>query len=88
MNLKQVRQDGLGSKDTDEYFQVLGTVLFIRSENVLYKACPEENCNKKVIDLSNGMYKCEKCNKEYKYFDYRLLLQVSTIIYCREYIFY
>jgi hypothetical protein len=31
-----------------------------------------------VIDQNNGMYRCEKCNREYPNFKYRLLLSVSN----------
>jgi hypothetical protein len=31
-----------------------------------------------VIDQNNGMYRCEKCSREYPNFKYRLLLSVSN----------
>ncbi|KAL2714488.1 replication protein A 70 kDa DNA-binding subunit [Vespula squamosa] len=53
------------------------TVNLIRAENVVYKSCPADGCNKKMIDQANGMYRCEKCNKEYPSFKYRLLANVN-----------
>ncbi|KAI4487913.1 hypothetical protein M0802_011732 [Mischocyttarus mexicanus] len=52
-------------------------VSLIKSENVLYKACPVDSCKKKLIDQANGMYRCEKCNKEYPSFKYRALLNIN-----------
>ncbi|KAI4484282.1 hypothetical protein M0804_007738 [Polistes exclamans] len=49
----------------------------IRSENVIYKSCPVEGCKKKMIDQANGMYRCEKCNKEYPSFKYRVLASIN-----------
>ncbi|XP_046830054.1 replication protein A 70 kDa DNA-binding subunit [Vespa velutina] len=53
------------------------TVNLIKAENVVYKSCPVDGCNKKMIDQANGMYRCEKCNKEFPSFKYRLLANVN-----------
>ena len=42
------------------------------------KACPSAECNKKVIEEGDGAYRCEKCNKTYPDFKYRLMLLVSV----------
>lgn len=41
------------------------------------QACPSENCNKKVVDQGNGMYRCEKCQQEYPKFKWRMILSVN-----------
>lgn len=46
----------------------------------MYQACPSQDCNKKVIDQQNGLYRCEKCDREFPNFKYRLMLLVSTRI--------
>lgn len=38
----------------------IATVLFLREDNLFYKACAD-NCNKKVTETEDG-YFCEKCN--------------------------
>ncbi|CAB1348998.1 unnamed protein product [Coregonus sp. 'balchen'] len=43
-------------------------------ENCLYQACPSQDCNKKVVDQQNGMFRCEKCDKEFPNFKYRLIV--------------
>ncbi|KAM7374453.1 hypothetical protein PAMP_007109 [Pampus punctatissimus] len=60
-----------------DYFSCVATVLYTRKENCLYQACPSANCNKKVIDQLNGRYRCEKCNREFPNFKYRLLLSAN-----------
>ena len=43
------------------------------------QACPTADCNKKVIEEGDNNYRCEKCNKTYPNFQYRLILSVSVI---------
>ncbi|EFA12891.1 replication protein A 70 kDa DNA-binding subunit [Tribolium castaneum] len=77
MSLKEVQDKGLGHSEKGDYFQVKATILLVRSENALYKACPTDDCNKKVVDLENGMYRCEKCCREFPNFKYRLLVSMN-----------
>ncbi|KAK1118340.1 hypothetical protein K0M31_015043 [Melipona bicolor] len=72
----EAKANNLGEKGVDVY-TVKAVINFLRSENSLYKSCPSENCKKKVIDQANGMFRCEKCNKEYPNFMYRLLGNIS-----------
>ncbi|KAG5891263.1 hypothetical protein JTB14_019670 [Gonioctena quinquepunctata] len=74
---KEVQDQNLGNAERGDYYQVMGTILLVRSENAMYKACPTPECNKKVIDLENGMYRCEKCNREFPNFKYRLLASMN-----------
>ena len=37
----------------------------------MYKAC---ECNKKLVDLNNGFFRCEKCQKETDHFNWRIIL--------------
>lgn len=60
-----------------DYYTCIGTVVYLRKENCLYQACPSQDCNKKVVDQQNGMFRCEKCDKEFPNFKYRLILSVS-----------
>ncbi len=66
-----------GDKEKPDYFTVMGTIMAFRKEQALYQACATAECKKKVIDLSNGMYRCEKCGKDMPMFKWRLMLQVS-----------
>lgn len=54
--------------------------MFLRKENCMYQACPTQDCNKKVIDQQNGLYRCEKCDREFPNFKYRMILSVSGMV--------
>ncbi|RMX48537.1 hypothetical protein pdam_00021595 [Pocillopora damicornis] len=70
----QMDHENLGMGDKADYFTSKATVLYMKKDNCLYKACPTAECNKKVIDEGDGNYRCEKCNKTYPNFKYRLML--------------
>lgn len=67
-----------------DYFSCVATLVYIRKEACLYMACPSGDCNKKVTDQHNGLYRCEKCNKEFPNFKYRLLLSVSAAAFALD----
>uniref|UniRef100_A0AAQ6AKG1 Replication protein A subunit n=1 Tax=Amphiprion ocellaris TaxID=80972 RepID=A0AAQ6AKG1_AMPOC len=73
-SLSDVKNEHLGHGDKADYYTCIATVVFLRKENCLYQACPSQDCNKKVIDQQNGMFRCEKCDKEFPNFKYRLIL--------------
>lgn len=73
-----VEEKQLGAGDKGDYFNLLGVLSYVNSENALYKACPTEACNKKLVDQENGLYRCEKCNREYPDYKYRVIMSVST----------
>ncbi|CAL1288199.1 unnamed protein product [Larinioides sclopetarius] len=74
----QTVSEQLGMGDKPDYYINKATIVMLRKENCMYMACPGEDCNKKVIDMNNGIYRCEKCNREYSEFKWRLLLSVSV----------
>ncbi|KAF2878996.1 hypothetical protein ILUMI_27178 [Ignelater luminosus] len=78
LNLKEAQN--LSSEDAEKgvYFQTKATVIMFRSENCLYKSCPVDDCKKKVVDMENGMYNCEKCGRQYPNFKYRLLGSINA----------
>ncbi|KMQ93699.1 replication protein a 70 kda dna-binding subunit [Lasius niger] len=68
----------LGEKlNLADAFTVVATINLIRVENSIYKACPIESCKKKLIDQSTGIFRCEKCNRDYPNFAYRLLASMN-----------
>ncbi|XP_050069217.1 replication protein A 70 kDa DNA-binding subunit [Anopheles maculipalpis] len=76
LSFQEAKDRNLGAGDKPDYFQVKAMVHTIRSANAVYKACPQTDCNKKVIDQENGQYRCEKCNAEFPNFKYRLLVNM------------
>ncbi|XP_015524871.1 replication protein A 70 kDa DNA-binding subunit [Neodiprion pinetum] len=77
LTFKEAKDMQLGCRETPDYFIVKATINMIRTENSLYKACPTDDCKKKLIDQSNEMYRCEKCNRNYPNFKYRLLASIN-----------
>lgn len=90
LELQVVDQQLGSSRDKGDYYQVKGTILLLRRENCLYKACPKDGCNKKVVDNDNGTYTCEKCGKCYENFRFRFLCNVSIVlcIVCKNNVFH
>lgn len=76
MTFLETKEKNLGNGDKPDYFQTKATTLIVKSNNSVYKACPQPDCNKKAIDQENGHYRCEKCNADFPNFKYRLMLQV------------
>ncbi|XP_034280380.1 replication protein A 70 kDa DNA-binding subunit isoform X1 [Pantherophis guttatus] len=75
--LNEAKSENLGQGDKADYFSCVGTVVYLRKENCMYQACPTQDCNKKVIDEQNGLYRCEKCDREFPNFKYRMILSVN-----------
>lgn len=77
---QELSEARLGEKlNIADSYKVVATINFIRVENSIYKACPLDSCRKKLIDQSTGMFRfrCEKCNKNYPTFVYRLLASMN-----------
>ncbi|KAM9853645.1 replication protein A 70 kDa DNA-binding subunit isoform 2-T2 [Aulostomus maculatus] len=79
--LADVKNEHLGHGDKADYFTCIATIVYLRKENCLYQACPSQDCNKKVVDQQNGMFRCEKCDKEFPNFKYRLILSANIADY-------
>ncbi|CAN9510899.1 unnamed protein product [Ophioblennius macclurei] len=75
--LTDVKNEHLGHREKGDYFSCVATVVFLRKENCLYQACPSQDCNKKVLDQQNGTFRCEKCDREFPNFKYRLILSAN-----------
>lgn len=76
MTIHEATEKKLGSGDKPGYFQTKGVIHNIKSETAVYRACPQPDCNKKVVDQDNGSYRCEKCDIDFPNYKYRLLLQM------------
>uniref|UniRef100_A0A182MBH5 Replication protein A subunit n=1 Tax=Anopheles culicifacies TaxID=139723 RepID=A0A182MBH5_9DIPT len=76
LSFQEANNRNLGAGDKPDYFQVKAMIHTIKSSNAVYKACPQTDCNKKVIDQENGQFRCEKCNADFPNFKYRLLVNM------------
>jgi len=61
-----IRDESMGMGEKPDYITIKASVNYIKHDtDGFYIACPTPGCNKKVTDLMNGGYRCEKCNKEF-----------------------
>ncbi|CAJ1065214.1 replication protein A 70 kDa DNA-binding subunit [Xyrichtys novacula] len=79
--ISETKTEQLGHGDKADYFTCVATVVYLRKEYCLYQACPSQDCNKKVVDQHNGTYRCEKCDKEFPNFKYRIILSANIADY-------
>ncbi|KAI9504883.1 Replication factor A protein 1 [Coemansia spiralis] len=75
--MAQVRDENLGLSDP-VYFNLKGTIVFVRNTALAYPSCPSAECNKKVIEDNSGRWACEKCARSYDTPDYRYIFSVSV----------
>ncbi|XP_028417884.1 replication protein A 70 kDa DNA-binding subunit-like [Dendronephthya gigantea] len=81
--ISDIKKEGLGTSEKPDYFNLVATVSYFKKDNCLYKACPKQDCNKKVIEDADH-YRCEKCNQTYPNFKHRLLLKINVADYTGE----
>ncbi|KAM9788505.1 replication protein A 70 kDa DNA-binding subunit-like [Neosynchiropus ocellatus] len=79
--LSDIKTEQMGHTEKADYFSCVATVAYIRKENCLYRACPSADCNKKVTERGAGLWRCDKCDREFPTFKYRLLLSVNLSDY-------
>lgn len=63
--------------DRVEYFTTKASVVMVNKDKCMYRSCPSEACFKKVNDLESGLFKCDKCDREYDSFKWTLLLSLN-----------
>ncbi|XP_050350813.1 replication protein A 70 kDa DNA-binding subunit-like [Nymphalis io] len=74
ITFKEAETRRTGSLEKGDYYNLLGVLIYTFADNAVYKACPQDSCNRKVLDQENGLFRCEKCDREYTNFKYRLIL--------------
>ena len=77
----EVKLERLGNGEKPDYYTAKAMVAMINKERALYQACAQPDCNKKVVDQNNGVYRCEKCNVEKQEFKWRLMLSVRSRLF-------
>lgn len=75
----QVKDAELGFGENPDYFNVKATIVHIRQEpSFCYPACRSEGCNKKVTDMGDGTWRCEKCNINHDRPEYRYIMSINV----------
>lgn len=70
MDINKVRDLGSSNQQSALYAKCKATILSV-GKNPVYKCCPRDDCNKKLVDTQNGEMKCEKCQQTYTNYRYR-----------------
>jgi replication factor A1 len=76
--IAQVGEENLGMGENADWFSVKATILYVKKDNVAYPACQTESCNKKVVEINPGEWRCEKCDKTWDRPDYRYIMSVNV----------
>lgn len=76
--IAQVRDENLGMSDDTDWFSVKATIIYVKQDNVAYPACKTENCNKKVVEINPGEWRCEKCDKTWDAPLYRYIMSLNV----------
>ncbi|TPX18437.1 uncharacterized protein E0L32_011678 [Thyridium curvatum] len=75
--IQQVRDENLGMEDV-AYFTLKATIVYIKQENFAYPSCLSEGCNKKVTDMGDGTWRCEKCDMSHPRPEWRYIMSVNV----------
>ncbi|KAI1865898.1 uncharacterized protein JN550_008156 [Neoarthrinium moseri] len=75
--ISQVKDENLGMDDTS-YFSLKATIVYIKQDNFCYPACANESCNKKVVDVGDGTWRCEKCDVSHPRPEYRYIMSINV----------
>lgn len=69
-SLNEIKEAEVGMGDKADTFCCQGTIVHIRDQNLLYPACPGNNCNKKM-SMSGDTWVCDKCGTNAETPEYR-----------------
>lgn len=74
----EVKDEQLGmSEEKPDYFSIKASIMYIKQDNVAYPACISEDCNKKVVEIDPGQWRCERCEKTHAKPEYRYIMQAN-----------
>ncbi|KAJ1347782.1 hypothetical protein KIN20_038384 [Parelaphostrongylus tenuis] len=59
------------------YMNLKAMITTLKSDNALYQSCPNEGCNKKVVQLGMEQYRCEKCDTTSSSFKWNYMVQAE-----------
>ncbi|KAL8941616.1 MAG: hypothetical protein Q9211_001747 [Gyalolechia sp. 1 TL-2023] len=76
--IQQVKEENLGMSENTDYFTTKATIIYIKQESFAYPACLSADCNKKVVQLDDGGWRCEKCDTTHPKPEYRYIMALSA----------
>ncbi|AMD21848.1 HFL008Cp [Eremothecium sinecaudum] len=79
ITISRAKEDNLGRSDKGDYFNVKGAINFLKVDNFAYPSCSSEDCRKKVIEQTDGSWRCEKCQLDFPSPRWRYMLTASIL---------
>lgn len=80
LTIRQVNEQKLGyNSSKPDFFTLKASISFIRPENFSYPACSSPDCSKKVIEQSDGTWRCEKCSLNFPAPNHRYIMTASIL---------
>ena len=78
-SILQVKDENLGmNEEVPDYFTTKATIIHVKQESVSYPACLSKECNKKVVEIDPGQWRCEKCNITHPKPEHRYVILVNV----------
>ncbi|KAL9009426.1 MAG: hypothetical protein Q9173_005542 [Seirophora scorigena] len=77
-SILQVKEENLGMSENTDYFTTRATIIYIKQDSFAYPACLSADCNKKVIQIEDGQWRCEKCDRTHPKPEYRYIMSVNA----------
>ena len=74
----QVKEENLGMSENPDYFTTKATIIYVKQDNVSYPACLSEGCNKKVVEVDPGQWRCERCDKTHPRPEHRYIMSLNV----------
>jgi len=74
----QVKEENLGMSENNDYFSTKATIVYIKQDTFSYPACLSEGCNKKVSDMGDGTWRCEKCEINHPRPEHRYIMSLNV----------
>ncbi|KAL1672664.1 hypothetical protein EV122DRAFT_294720 [Schizophyllum commune] len=75
-DLAQIRDAIRSASETTSNFSVRATIMDIKAKPLAYPACRSPGCGKKLVEINDSQWVCEKCNASHPSPDYRYTLHI------------
>lgn len=79
ISISNAHDSKLGFNEKPDYFSIKASVSFVKPDNFSYPACSSEGCSKKVIEQSDGSWRCERCSINHPKPLHRYILTASVV---------
>ena len=74
----EIKEENLGMSENPDYFSCKATIIYVKQDSVSYPACLKSDCNKKVVEVDPGQWRCEKCDVTHPRPEHRYIMSVNV----------